>query len=163
MAKAKSYAPEGIRTLTPTLTLKNARAAIAWYQKAFGAEVRTIAEGPTPGSTIHSEIRIGDSALFLVDEMPGAPSKSPESLGAVNAGITMYFPDCDAVYKQAVAAGAQVVMKMEDMFWGDRFGTLRDPFGCLWSIATHKEDVSREEMERRTREFFAAMAKQQKR
>lgn len=160
MAKATHYAPEGIRTVTPTLTLKNARKAIEWYQKAFGAKVHGIAEGPTPGSTIHSEIRIGDSAIFLVDEMPGSPSRSAESLGGTNAGITLYFADSDAVFNQAVAAGAQVVMKLEDMFWGDRFGTVRDPFGCLWSIATHKEDVERGEMERRTREFFAKMAKQ---
>jgi len=159
MAKATSYAPEGIRTLTPTLTLKNAREAVEWYKKAFDAHVRVMAEGPTPGSTIHGEIRIGDSAIFVVDEMPQSPSKSPASLGGVNGGITMYVADCDAVYNRAVAAGAQVVMPMADMFWGDRFSSIRDPFGCLWSIATHKEDVSPDEMEHRTREFFASMAK----
>jgi PhnB protein len=91
--------------------------------------------------------------------MPQSPSKSPASLGGVNGGITMYVPDCDAVYNRAVAAGAQVVMPIADMFWGDRFSSIRDPFGCLWSIATHKEDVSPDEMEHRTREFFASMAK----
>lgn len=158
MTKAKSYLPDGIRTVTPTLMLKNALEAIAWYKKAFGAQVKSIASSPTPGSTIHSEIRIGDSAIFMVDDMPMSPTKSPALLGGASSSITLYFPDCDAIYDQAVKAGAEVLMPMEDMFWGDRYGSIRDPFGCVWAIATHKEDFSREEMERRTREFFANMA-----
>jgi len=160
MTKAKSYLPDGVRTATPTLMLKNAREAIEWYKKAFGAQVKTIAEGPTPGSTIHAEIRIGDSAIFLVDDMPMSPTKSPSLLGGATGSITLYFQDCDAVYNQAVKAGAEVLMPMADMFWGDRYGSIKDPFGCVWSIATHKEDFTREEMEQRTRDFFASMAKQ---
>lgn len=160
MTKAKSYLPEGLRTATPTLMLKNAVEAIEWYKKAFGAQVKTIAAGPTPGSTIHAEIRIGDSAIFMVDDMPGSPTKSPALLGGASSSITLYFPDCDAIYNQAVNAGAEVVMPMADMFWGDRYSTIKDPFGCVWAIATHKEDLSREEMAQRTRDFFASMAKQ---
>jgi uncharacterized glyoxalase superfamily protein PhnB len=159
MTKAKSYLPDGIRSVTPTLIVKNAVEAIDWYKRAFGAQVKTIAAGPKPGSTIHSEIRIGDSAIFVVDDMPGSPTKSPGLLGGASSSITLYFPDCDAIYNQAVKAGAEVVMPIADMFWGDRYSTIKDPFGCVWGIATHKEDVPPEEMGQRTREFFATMAK----
>jgi len=160
MAKATSYLPEGIRAVTPMLTVKNSVRAIDWYKKAFGADVRTIAAGPTPGSTIHAEFRIGDCSIFIADEMPMASTKSPPSLGGSSASITLYFSDCDSVYNRAVAAGAEVLMPIADMFWGDRYSIIKDPFGCVWSIATHKEDVSKEEMDRRTREFFATMPKQ---
>lgn len=160
MTKAKSHLPDGIRTITPMLTLKNSREAIEWYKKALGAEARTVVEGPTAGSTIHAEIRIGDSSIFMADETPMSHTKSVAALGAATASLTIYVPDCDAVYDQAVKAGAQVVMPMADMFWGDRYSTIRDPFGCLWSIATHKEDLTSEEMDQRMRAFMANMSKQ---
>lgn len=160
MAKAKSYLPEGIRAVTPMLTVKNSVQAVDWYKKVFGADVRAMAAGPTPGSTIHGEFRIADCSIFIADEMPMSNTKSPPSLGGSSASITLYFSDCDGVYSRAVAAGAEVLMPMADMFWGDRYGIIRDPFGCVWSIASHREDVSREEMDRRTREFFASLPKQ---
>jgi PhnB protein len=92
--------------------------------------------------------------------MPNSPTKSPGLLGGASSSITLYFPDCDGIYTQAVKAGAEVLMPMADMFWGDRYGTIRDPFGCVWSIATHKEDFTREEMQRRTQDFFANLANQ---
>jgi PhnB protein len=159
MPKAKSHCPEGIRTVTPFLMQKSSQEAIAWYQKAFGAEVRHIAAGPVPGSTIHAEIRIGDSSVFMADDMPMSKIKSPSLLGGASGAITLYVADCDALYSRAVAAGAEIINPIADMFWGDRHSTIKDPFGCFWSISTHKEDVSPEEMERRTREFFAEMAK----
>jgi uncharacterized glyoxalase superfamily protein PhnB len=141
------------------LTVKNSLQAIDWYKKAFGAEVRTVAAGPQPGSTIHAEIRVGDSAIFMADDSPMSSTKSPSLLGGASASITLFVPDSDAVFNRAVAAGAEVVMPIGDMFWGDRYSVVKDPFGCFWSIATHKEDVSSEEMERRSREFFAKMEK----
>ncbi|MGA7745175.1 MAG: VOC family protein [Polyangia bacterium] len=160
MARAKSHLPEGIRTVTPMLMVKNSLQAIDWYRKAFGAEVRSVSAGPEPGSTIHAEIRIGDSAIFMADDMPMSSTKSPSLLGGASASIALYVPDSDAVYNRAVAAGAEVVMPIADMFWGDRYSMVKDPFGCFWAIATHKEDVSNEEMERRSREFFANMGKE---
>jgi len=160
MTKAKSYLPDGIRSVTPTLVQKNSVEAIEWYKKAFGAQVRVIAPGPVPGSTVHAEIRIGDSSIYVADEMPGSPVKPASALGSASSSITLYFEDCDAVYNQAVKAGAQVLMPIDDMFWGDRYATIKDPFGCVWSIASHREDLTPQEIEQRTREFFAAMAKQ---
>jgi PhnB protein len=160
MTKAKSHLPEGIRTVTPTLMLKNTLQAIEWYKKAFGAQVKTVAPGPTPGSTIHAEIRIGDSSIYMVDDMPAAHTKSPTLLGGASASITLFVPDADAVYNQAVKAGAEVLMPIADMFWGDRYGVIKDPYGCVWAIGTHKEDFTPQEMEQRTRDFFANMAKQ---
>ena len=160
MTKAKSHLPDGIRTVTPFLMLKSCIESIEWYRRVFGAEVRTIAPGPSPGSTMHAEIRIGDSSVYLADDMPMSSVKSPALLGGPSASITLYFPDCDAVYKRAVAAGATVQMPMDDMFWGDRYGVIKDPFGCVWAIATHKEDLTPEEMNARTREFFAKAAQQ---
>jgi len=159
MAKSKSHLPEGIRTVTPTLTVSNSLRAIDWYKKVFGAEVRSRSEGPVAGSTIHAEIRIGDSSLYMADDSPMTRTKSPSLLGGASASVTLYVPDSDAVFSRAVAAGAEVVEPIGDMFWGDRYGVVKDPFGCFWAIATHKEDIGSEEMERRSRAFFASMAK----
>ena len=142
------------------LTVKNSLQAIDWYKRVFGAEVRSISPGPNPGLTIHAEIRIGDSSVFMADDSPMSNTKSPSRLGGATASITLYVPDSDTVYNRAVAAGAEVVLPIGDMFWGDRYGVVTDPFGCYWAIATHKEDMSSEEMERRSREFFASVGKQ---
>ncbi len=160
MAKAKSHAPEGIRTLTPMLVLPDCKRAIEWYERALGAELLNRAEGPSPGSTIHAALRIGDSVVFMADDSPMSAIKSPALLGGASSAITMYVPDVDVVFKRAVAAGAEAVTAPADMFWGDRYSTIKDPFGCYWSPATHQEDVDPVEMEKRTREFFATMAKQ---
>jgi PhnB protein len=161
MPTAKHYAPEGIRSITPHLPIKGAAKAIAFYQKAFGAEVRSQSPGPG-GGIIHAELRIGDSSFYLADESPQSPAKAPTSVGASTVMLTLFVSDCDGIFKQAIAAGGKELMAPADMFWGDRYSQLTDPFGHVWSIATHKEDVSPEEMEKRSAAFFAQFAAQQK-
>ena len=131
--------PEGFHTVTVHLVLENAGRAIEFYQKAFGAKERF--RMPTPDGRIgHAEIQIGDSIVMLTDAI-----QEP----ATSASIYLYVPDVDAVFARAVAAGAQVAMPVVDMFWGDRFGRVTDPFGVRWAIATHTEDVPPEEIGRR--------------
>ncbi len=157
MAKAKSYLPERHHSVTPHLLVSNAVEAIAFYKKAFGAALEAQVPGPTPGSTLHAEIRIGDSAVFLMD-LPGpAAVKSPTAAGTTTAVIHLFVPNVDAVVNQAVAAGAKVLMPVADMMWGDRYGQIQDPFGHVWALATHQEDVSPAELEVRTKAFFEQM------
>jgi PhnB protein len=153
MAKATSAVPKGHHTVTPSLTLDNAAQAIEWYEKALGAEEIARVNGPD-GKIMHSEIRIGDSLIMLMDAMMG--SKGPKALGGSPASLWLYVEDCDALFNRAVAAGGKVVPhgEMTDQFWGDRSGTFTDPHGYTWSIATHKEDPTPEEMKRRQEEFL---------
>jgi PhnB protein len=154
MARTTPAVPEGFHTVTPQLTLENTAQAIDWYKHALGAEELTRAAGPD-GKIMHAEIRVGDSRLMLNDEMGGG--KSPGALGGSPMSLWVYVEDCDALFNRAIAAGAQVagpMGQMADQFWGDRSGTLTDPFGYRWSIATHKEDLTRDEMEERGAEFF---------
>ena len=155
---AVNYVPDGYRTVTPYLTLKGAVQAIEWYRKALNAQ--EMSRMPMPdGRLMHAEIKIGDSYVMLADEFPEfGGNKSPQSLGGSATGIHLYVPDCDASFNQAVAAGAQGNMPPMDMFWGDRFSKLTDPFGHVWTIATHKEDLSAEEMEKRATAEAAKMA-----
>ena len=150
MAQAKKAVPEGYHTVTPQLTLDNAVQAIDWYKKALGAEEGSRATGPD-GKVMHAELRIGDSRIMVNDAMMGG--KGPKALGGSPASLWVYVEDCDALFNRAGAAGAQVdggpMGRMADQFWGDRCGTLTDPHGYRWTIATHKEDLSREEMEQR--------------
>jgi uncharacterized glyoxalase superfamily protein PhnB len=159
MAKAQSAVPAGHHTVTPQLTLENAAETIAWYVKAFGAEEVARAHGPD-GKIIHAEIRIGDSPIMLNDAMMGA--KGPNGLGGSPASLWVYVEDCDAVFDRAKAAGAQVaggaMGEMQDQFWGDRCGTLIDPEGYRWTIATHKEDLTPEELDQRQREWMEQFA-----
>ena len=160
MSKAKKAIPEGHYTVTPQLTLDNAAQAIDWYKKALGAEEVSRATGPD-GKIMHAEIRIGDSRIMLNDPMGG--SKGPKALGGSPASLWLYVEDCDALYNRAIAAGAQTfgpMGKMADQFWGDRCGTVSDPHGYLWTIATHKEDLSPQEMKQRQDEFFKQFAQQ---
>lgn len=150
--------PEGYHTVTPYLVVDGAAAAIDFYERAFGAREIMRLPGP-PGKIAHAELRIGDSTIMLGDEMPGNLS-SPGTLGGSPMGLFLYVEDVDALYQQAVAAGAKIGMEPADMFWGDRYGKLTDPFGHNWSIGTHKEDVAPEEMERRMREATAKMTPQ---
>jgi PhnB protein len=154
MPAAKHHIPEGHRSLTPHLIVDNGLDAIAFYQKAFGAELRSHAPAERPGSTMHAELRIGDSALFLTDMIGPVPVRPPSAGGAATAMMHVFVADCDAVFNRAVAAGAKVVMPPSDMFWGDRYGQVADPFGHVWSIATHKEDVTPEEMQTRAQTFW---------
>jgi PhnB protein len=153
--------PKGFRSVTPYLTLNDAAHALDFYKRAFGAEVLVRMDGPG-GKIGHAEIKIGDSIIMLGDEMPGSGARSPQSLGGTTGGVMLYVENADAVFNQAVAAGAQVEAPLADMFWGDRYGKLKDPFGHSWSVATHKEDVTPAEMSKRMQEFTAKMAQQTK-
>ena len=156
MAKPKPI-PDGHRTVTPYLTLEGAAQAIDFYKRAFGAHEEGRMNSPDGKSVIHAEIRIGDSMVMLSDEFPGMGPRSPRALGGTTASIFLYVPDVDAAFKRAVDAGAQAVMPPTDMFWGDRFGRLIDPFGHHWGLATHKEDVSPAEMKKRSAAAMAQM------
>jgi PhnB protein len=159
MAKAKNPIPPGHHTVTPQLTLDNAAQAIDWYKKALGAEEVARAVGPD-GKIMHAEIRIGDSLIMVNDAMGGG--KGPKSFGGSPASLWLYVEDCDSLFKRAVAAGASVrpgpMGELTDQFWGDRSGTFTDPQGYHWTIATHKEDLTPEEMKKRTEEFMKNFA-----
>jgi uncharacterized glyoxalase superfamily protein PhnB len=152
--------PEGYRTVTPYLTIKGAAQAIEFYRRAFGAQEIDRITGPDGTSVMHAEIRIGDSVVMLSDEMPKAGCRSPETLGGTTGSLYLYVPDVDAAFQRALDAGATAIMPPADMFWGDRFGQLADPFGHQWGMATHKEDVTPDEIRRRGVAFMAAMCQQ---
>jgi PhnB protein len=154
MASRIKEIPKGFHTVTPYLTVSDCARAIDFYRRAFGAEELFRLDGPD-GKVAHAEIKIGDSIIMLSDEMPGW-GRSPQSLGGTAVDIMLYVEDVDRIFKQAVAAGAKVTMPVDDMFWGDRYGRVTDPFGHSWSLATHKEDVPPEELRKRAQ---AAMAK----
>jgi PhnB protein len=149
--------PEGYHTLSAYLAVDDAARAIDYYTKAFGAKERVRMRGPD-GKIGHAELEIGDSLIMLSDPMPQASTRPPRELGGTSASLFMYVEDVDAVVKQAVDAGATVTMEVADQFWGDRFGTITDPFGHVWSIATHIEDLTPEEIEERGRAAMAAMS-----
>jgi PhnB protein len=148
--------PEGYRTVTPYLAVDDAAEAIEYYKKAFGATERVRMEAPG-GKIGHAELEIGDSLVMLSDALPQFSTRPPNELGGTSVSVFMYVEDVDAVVKQAIDAGATVTMEIADQFWGDRFGSVQDPFGHLWSIATHVEDVPPEEMEERAKAAMAAM------
>jgi uncharacterized glyoxalase superfamily protein PhnB len=139
--------PEGMHTVTPNLTCAGAAEAIDFYRRAFGAVElsRTTAKD---GQLIHARIRIGDSVIMLNDEMPEWGALGPKSLKGSPVKIHLYVEDADAAFDRAVKAGAKVTMPLDDMFWGDRYGKLEDPFGHQWSIGTHVRDVSPEDMQK---------------
>jgi PhnB protein len=149
--------PEGYHTLSPYLAVEDADQAIDYYTKAFGARERVRMEAPG-GAVGHAELEIGDSVVMLSDPFPQSSTKPPKELGGSSVSVFMYVEDVDAVVKQAVDAGATVLMEVEDQFWGDRFGTVQDPFGHSWSIATHVEDVPPEEMAERAKAAMAEMS-----
>ena len=140
--------PPGYHTITPSLVVSDASAAIEFYKNAFGATVRTVMPGPG-GKVMHAELQIGDSIFMLGDEMPGFPIKSAKTLGGSPASFMIYTANVDAAFERAIRAGATIFQPLQDMFWGDRYGQLFDPFGNRWALATHVEDVSEEEMARR--------------
>jgi PhnB protein len=156
MAKPKPI-PDGHRTVTPYLTVQGAAKAIEFYKRAFGAHDEGRMDSPDGKRVIHAEIRIGDSMVMLSDEFPGMGARSPQALGGTTASIFLYVPDVDAAFKRAVDAGAKAVMPPTDMFWGDRFGKLVDPFGHEWAMATHQEDLSDEEIRKRGAAAMANM------
>jgi PhnB protein len=140
--------PEGYHSVTPYLIVKNAAAAIEFYKKALGAVELYRMEAPG-GKIGHAEIKIGDSPVMLADEYPDMGYKGPESLGGTSVSLMVYVADVDKVYPQAIAAGGKEMRPLQDQFYGDRSGTLSDPFGHVWTISSHVEDVSEEEMAKR--------------
>lgn len=140
--------PEGYHSVTPYLSIKGAADAIEYYKKAFGA-VELFRMAAPDGKVGHAEIKIGDSPIMLADEYPDMEFVSPKTLGGTPVGIMIYVEDVDKIYKQSIDAGGTEVKPLQDQFYGDRSGTLKDPFGHVWTVATHKEDVSEEEMQRR--------------
>ena len=151
--------PKGYHSVTPFLVVDDGAKAIDFYQRAFGA--KEIMRMATPsGKVSHAELQIGDSMIMLSEEMPGTGNKSPRSLGGSPVGIFLYLENVDPVFNQAKSAGAKVEMPLEDMFWGDRYGKLVDPFGHSWSLATHKEDVSPQEMKKRAEQAMAKAGSQ---
>jgi len=150
--------PEGTHTITPHLVVVGAEQALEFYKKAFGAQVAGVHKTPD-GKVMHAEFKIGDSKLMLNDEFPGMGSLSPKTLGGSPVVLNLYLDDIDKIFNQAVSAGATVTMPLANQFWGDRYGQIKDPFGHIWALGQHVEDVAPEEMERRAREAFAQMAK----
>ena len=148
--------PEGYHTATPYLIVNDAVRAIEFYKKAFGATELMRFPGPD-GKLMHAEIRIGDSPIMLADEYPEIGARSPRSFGGSPVGILLYVEDVDVLFGRAVEAGAKVQRPVTDQFYGDRSGTLEDPFGHRWTLATHKEDLTIEEIHRR---FEASMRQQ---
>jgi PhnB protein len=140
--------PEGYRTATPYLIVRGAAEAIEFYKRAFGATEMLRMADPQ-GRVGHAEIRIGDSVIMLADEHPAMGYRGPRSLGGSSVSILLYLDDVDAVFDRAVKAGAKALRPVADQFYGDRSGTLEDPFGHVWTIATHVEDVAPEELKRR--------------
>ena len=155
MSKAKPV-PDGATGVLPHLTIKDAPRAIEFYKKALGAVELSRHNGPD-GSIMHASIRIGSGMVFLNEENRDWGALSPQTLGGTPVWMMVYVPDVDATFEQARSAGAEVVMPVGDQFWGDRYGVLKDPFGHMWEIATHVEDLSPEEMERRGRAAMAQM------
>jgi len=151
------YVPEGYNTVTPYLVIKGAAKAIEYYKEVFGAEEKFRMNGPD-GRVGHAELRIGDSQIMLADENPdmGQGHSSATTMGGSPVSIHLYIPDVDHVVERAVAAGAKILKPVQDQFYGDRTGFLQDPFGHYWSVATHVEDVSPQEMEERLKKLQTA-------
>jgi PhnB protein len=146
--------PDGYHTLTPYLRVRGGAAAIEFYKRAFGAREVLRLAAPDPAKIMHAELMIGDSHLMLGEETPEMNALSPLALGGAGSGVHLYVDDVDAVYARAVELGARPDMPPQDMFWGDRYAKLTDPFGQEWALATHVEDVSADEIARRAAKMF---------
>jgi PhnB protein len=149
--------PEGYHSLTPALTCRDAARAIDFYKEALGAKEIMRMAGPG-GKVMHAELQIGDSRFMVSDEFPGM-SAAPNPSALASSYLYIYTQDADTAFNRAVKAGAQATMQPTNMFWGDRYGKVTDPFGHQWGIATHVEDVAPDEMQRRSEEFSKQMAK----
>ena len=159
MARKAKPIPDGYHAVTPYLVVDDAARAIDFYKRAFGATEVFRMDGPN-GKIGHAELKINDSMIMVADEMPQMGTRSPKSLGGSTVGIFLYVMDVDVVFRQAEQAGAKVEMPVSDMFWGDRYGKLTDPFGHSWSLATHIEDVGPQEMKARAEAAMAKMGQQ---
>ncbi len=149
--------PAGYHSITPYITIRGAAKALDFYKTVFGANEVMRFDGPD-GAVAHAEIEIGGSRVMLGDENPAYGNTSPQTLGGAAGGLCVYVPAVDAMFDKAVAAGAKVHKPVQDQFYGDRSGTLIDPFGHYWTLATHIEDVSVEEMQRRMAELMKGAA-----
>jgi PhnB protein len=149
--------PEGYHTLNANIAVDDAAEAIEFYKRAFGAKERGRMLGPD-GKIAHAELEIGDSVLMLADPIPQSPFKPPRQLGGLSGGLYLYVEDVDETVQQVLDAGGTIATPVEDMFWGDRFGAVSDPFGHTWQIATRVEDVPPEEMEERAKAAMASMS-----
>ena len=154
MKKQVQPIPPGFHALTPHLVVKDASNAIEFYKKAFGAKEIRRAPSPDGKSLMHAELQIGDSRLMLVDEFPEMDCRSPKSIGGTPVTIHMFVEDVDAAFSKAVAAGAEVKMPLDDMFWGDRCGMIVDPEGNKWMIATHKSEPTEAQMAEAMRQML---------
>ena len=153
-----SHMPEGFQSVTPNMTFKDTKKALEFYKKALGANVLEVLPMPGGNGTMHATMKIGNSILMMGDEMPNCPSA--ETMGNTPIGLFVYVPDVDTVFKQAVAAGATETMPVSDMFWGDRCGNIKDPFGYSWMIGTHTRDLTPEEIQQGAKAFFEMMGNQ---
>jgi PhnB protein len=151
--------PEGYHTITPSMTLKDSLKAIEFYKKAFSAKVLGVFPSPDGNSTMHAVMKIGDSIIMMGDENPNQTCKSAETMGCSPVSFYIYVPNVDKFFDKAINAGAEQLMPVDEMFWGDRCGTLKDPFGYMWNIATHISELSREEVEEGAKSFFAMAGK----
>lgn len=156
MAQTKPI-PQGMHTITPNLVVRDCANAVEFYKRAFGAEEKDRFTAPDGKSIWHTELRIGDSIFFMNDEMPGMTSGAPTADRPAPVTMWLYVPDCDASYRRAVDAGATSTRPPEDAFWGDRCASVRDPYGYIWSFATHQKDMTKEEMRRAGEEFAQRM------
>jgi PhnB protein len=141
--------PDGYHSVTPSLTVRDAERAIAFYRRAFGAEERMRLASADGSKVAHAELKIGDSIVMLSDEFPEMGFRSPEAIGGTPGSLFLYVDDVDRVFARAVEAGGAVQLPVQDMFWGDRFGRIADPFGHVWGIATHKEDLTPDQIRER--------------
>jgi PhnB protein len=157
MTAAVNKIPKGFHTVTPALTVRNAAEALEFYKQALGAEELVRMSAPD-GKISHAELKIGDSIIFLGDEIPNMGNKSPQTLGGTSGSLFLYVEDVDQFYERAVHAGAKPTMPPTDMFWGDRYGTFVDPYGQSWGVGTHVEDLTGEETEERAKQFYAQIA-----
>lgn len=153
--------PSGYHSITPNFTFKNSEKAIEFYKKAFGGEVLDLLKSPDGKRTMHATMQIGDSIFMMGDEMSGSEGcpQSAETTGSCPISLYLYVPNVDETHKQAVAAGGIPTMPVMDMFWGDRVGQIRDPFGYYWMIGTHKQDLTQEQITKGAEAFFAQHAK----
>lgn len=152
--------PEGFHTVTPTLTFKDCAKAIEFYKKAFDAKALHVFPSLDGKGIMHARLQIGNSIIMMGDEMEGDNcTKSAETLGKSPIGFYIYVADVDSIFQQAVTAGGQITMPVSDMFWGDRAGHIKDPFGYSWMIAAHTQDLTDKEIRKNAADFFASMAK----
>jgi len=158
MATEVKPIPDGYHTITPSLIVSDAAKALEFYKAALGAEVLGVATTPDGSKVVHSVMKVGNSLVFVNDEFPNMGARSPQSLGGSPISLYLYVEDADAWFNRAVEAGATPTMPVADMFWGDRFGAVTDPYGHGWAFSTHVKDLSPEEIERASSEFFSQMA-----